>query len=105
MVESSKSALRALLSAGKLVAIVVGVFGLCASVVHGIVWISDRADAREVAVRFAHVETRQDVAEVKATNEAEWRRAIWDQLREVARAVKAPAVPAPVITTQPKAAP
>lgn len=87
----------------KIFGVVLGVLGLIGGVIHFAVWLSNRADATEMAVKFTAVHARQDVADVKAANEAEWRRAIWDQLGAVARRVGAQAVPPPVISTVPTA--
>jgi hypothetical protein len=85
----------------KLLALIVSALGIVGAGVHFVAWLSNRADATEMAVRFTAVNARQDVAEAKAANEQEWRRAIWEQTTAIARRVGAQTVPPPVISTVP----
>jgi hypothetical protein len=90
-----KAAVSVITDLAKVVGLVVGSFGLAGGAVHCAVWVSNRADAREVVA----LRSRQDVAETKAENEAEWRRWMVGQVSAISRRVGAPVAPPPVIGT------
>jgi hypothetical protein len=85
----------------KIFGVVAGLLGLIGGGIHFAVWLSNRADAKEVAAKFMTIGARQDVVEVRQENETEWRRAIWEQTKSIADKVGAKLVPPPVISTVP----
>jgi hypothetical protein len=65
-------------------------------------WFIETPRASEVRDNREHIvkaEARIDVVEVRQENDAEWRRAIWEQMRAIADRVGARSVPPPVIST------
>jgi hypothetical protein len=99
--ERFKAFMTGAVDVAKIFGVVMGILGLLGGALHFAVWLSNRADATEMVVKFTAVNARQDVADVKASNEAEWRRAIWDQTTAIARRVGAQVVPQPVISAVP----
>jgi hypothetical protein len=100
--------MKSLISYLKVIGIVVGI-GTGAMTGVGVLWkvgswFIETPRASEVRENREHIikaEARIDIVEVRQENDAEWRRAIWEQVKSIAEHVGAKPVPAPVISTVP----